>query len=88
MPVNGTIIQKIIKRVPLNRILILCFIIIEESGFVLDKEGYRLSYGPSLENIVYIYLRSLVYQVSVGIVGALECDFVVRNPDGIIAISK
>ena len=39
----------------------------------------RLSYGPSLENIVYIYLLSNNYQVSVGKIGELECDFIVRN---------
>lgn len=39
----------------------------------------RLSYGPSLENIVYIYLLSSNYHVSVGKIGELECDFIVRN---------
>ena len=39
----------------------------------------RLSYGPSLENIVYIYLLSNNYQVSIGKIGELECDFIVRN---------
>lgn len=39
----------------------------------------RLSYGPSLENLIYIYLRSNNYQVYVGKIGALECDFIVRN---------
>ena len=39
----------------------------------------RLSYGPSLENIVYIYLLSNNYQVSVGKIGDLECDFIIRN---------
>ena len=39
----------------------------------------RLSYGPSLENIVYLYLVSNNYQVSVGRIGILECDFIVRD---------
>lgn len=39
----------------------------------------RLSYGPSLENIVYLYLTSNDYQVSVGKIGKLECDFIVRD---------
>lgn len=39
----------------------------------------RLSYGPSLENIVYLYLVSNDYQVSVGKIGNLECDFIVRD---------
>jgi hypothetical protein len=39
----------------------------------------RLSYGPSLENIVYLYLASRNYQISVGKIGNLECDFIVRD---------
>lgn len=39
----------------------------------------RLSYGPSLENIVYLYLASNDYQVSVGKIGNFECDFIVRD---------
>lgn len=41
----------------------------------------RINYGPVLENIVYIYSRSLDYSVSVGRIGALECDFILRNND-------
>ncbi len=39
----------------------------------------RLSYGPSLENIVYLYLASHDYQISIGKIGKLECDFIVRD---------
>ena len=39
----------------------------------------RLSFGPSLENLVYIYLVSHDYQVSIGKIGNLECDFIVRD---------
>lgn len=39
----------------------------------------RLSYGPSLENIVYLYLVSNDYQVSIGKIGKFECDFIVRD---------
>ena len=42
----------------------------------------RLNYGPSLENIVYLYLASSGYQVSIGLIGKLECDFVIRKPSG------
>jgi predicted AAA+ superfamily ATPase len=42
----------------------------------------RLSYGPSLENIVYLYLISNGYSVSVGKIGKLECDFISRDPEG------
>lgn len=39
----------------------------------------RINYGPVLENIVYFYARSLDYSVSVGRIGRLECDFILRN---------
>lgn len=38
----------------------------------------RINYGPVLENIVYTYLSAKGYKVSVGRVGALECDFITR----------
>ncbi|MBR6880831.1 MAG: ATP-binding protein [Clostridiales bacterium] len=40
-----------------------------------------LSFGPSLENLVYLYLVSNGYQVSIGRIGNLECDFIVRDKD-------
>lgn len=39
----------------------------------------RFSYGPSLENIIYLYLVSNDYQVSIGKIGKFECDFIVRD---------
>ncbi|NMM99124.1 ATP-binding protein [Bifidobacterium olomucense] len=39
----------------------------------------RLSYGPALENVLYLHLRAKGYQVSVGRIGKLECDFIVRK---------
>ena len=39
----------------------------------------RLNYGPSLENIIYLYLISNDYQVSIGKIGNLECDFITRD---------
>lgn len=39
----------------------------------------RINFGPVLENIVYIYSRSLDYSVSVGRIGKLECDFILRD---------
>ena len=39
----------------------------------------RINYGPVLENIVYIYARANGYSVSVGRIGKLECDFILRN---------
>ena len=40
------------------------------------------NYGPSLENIIYLYLVSNGYQVSIGKIGKLECDFIVRKSNG------
>ena len=39
----------------------------------------RISYGPSLENALYTHLRSKGYDVSVGTIGKLECDFIIRK---------
>lgn len=39
----------------------------------------RVNYGPVLENIVYVYCRAKGYSVSVGRIGKLECDFIVRK---------
>ena len=47
--------------------------------FALNTDN-RINYGPVLENIVYSYARSLGYEVSVGRIGKLECDFVMRSP--------
>lgn len=38
-----------------------------------------MNYGPSLENVVYIYARSHDYAVSIGRIGKLECDFILRD---------
>ena len=39
----------------------------------------RINYGPALENIVYTYAASLDYSISVGRIGKLECDFILRD---------
>lgn len=41
----------------------------------------QLNYGPTLENLVYLYLVSNEYQVSFGRIGKLECDFICRDKD-------
>ena len=48
--------------------------------FALNTDN-RINYGPVLENIVYSYARSLGYEVGVGRIGKLECDFVMRSPE-------
>lgn len=39
----------------------------------------RINYGPALENIVYHYARSKGYEISIGRIGKLECDFIMRG---------
>ena len=58
----------------------------EERYYLADPGIYfarnvdvRLNYGPSLENALYIYLRSRGYKLSVGRIGKLECDFIARR---------
>ena len=48
--------------------------------FSLNTDN-RINYGPALENIIYVYARSLDYSVSVGRIGNLECDFILRDND-------
>lgn len=58
----------------------------EEKYYLADPGIYfarnvdvRLNYGPSLENALYIYLRSRGYRLSVGRIGKLACDFIARR---------
>ena len=39
----------------------------------------RINYGPVLENLVYTYAASNDYMISVGRIGKLECDFILRD---------
>ncbi|MFQ9296998.1 MAG: ATP-binding protein [Clostridia bacterium] len=39
----------------------------------------RINYGPMLGNIIYIYLKSKNYKLSVGRIGKLECNFIARK---------
>lgn len=39
----------------------------------------RINYGPVLENILFCYLKTKGYKLSVGKIGNLECDFIVRQ---------
>ncbi|MCD7746577.1 MAG: ATP-binding protein [Lachnospiraceae bacterium] len=58
----------------------------EKKYYLADTSFYfavntdnRINYGPTLENMVYIYARSRDYSVSVGKIGKLECDFIMRD---------
>lgn len=47
--------------------------------FALNTDN-RINYGPVLENIVYSYARAQGCKISVGRIGKLECDFILRGP--------
>lgn len=42
----------------------------------------RINYGPTLENVTYLYAQSKGYKASVGKIGKLECDFILRDWQG------
>ena len=58
----------------------------EEKYYLTDLSFYycnntdnRIEYGPVLENIVYNYARALGYEISIGKIGKLEVDFILRD---------
>lgn len=58
----------------------------EKKYYLADSSFYyslntdnRINYGPALENVIYTYARSKKYSVSVGRIGLLECDFILRD---------
>ena len=51
------------------------------SFYFAQNTDNRINFEPVLENIVYIYSRSLDYSVSVGRIGKLECDFILRSAE-------
>lgn len=58
----------------------------EEKYYLADPGFYfamntdaRINYGPALENVLYLYLASRGYELSVGRIGKLECDFIARR---------
>lgn len=60
----------------------------EEKYYLADLAFYfsnnvdnRINYGPVLENIVFQYMESRDYKVSIGRIGRRECDFIVRDAD-------
>ena len=52
------------------------------SFYFSQNTDNRINYGPVLENIVFLYARSMNYKISVGRIGKLECDFIFRNIKG------
>ncbi|SFQ45478.1 protein of unknown function [Lachnospiraceae bacterium XBB1006] len=46
--------------------------------FAMNTDN-RINYGSVLENIVYKYAISKGYSISIGRIGKLECDFILRD---------
>ena len=73
-----------IKRETLERyidILKDAKILCECKFYFATNTDNRVNYGPVLENAVYVYARSRGYAASIGRIGALECDFILRRGD-------
>lgn len=51
----------------------------DQSFYYSNNTDNRINYGPSLENIVFLYAKSKGYSISVGRIGKLECDFILRD---------
>ena len=51
----------------------------DTSFYYAQNTDNRINFGPVLENIMYVYARSHDYSVSVGRIGKLECDFILRD---------
>lgn len=51
----------------------------DTSLYFATNTDQRINYGPVLENILFLHLRSRGYEVSVGKIGNLECDFIARK---------
>lgn len=49
------------------------------SFFFSTHTDNKINYGPVLENIIYVYARCRGYSVSIGRIGKLECDFILRK---------
>ncbi len=49
--------------------------------YYAENTDNRVNYGPTLENMLYIYACSQDCTVSVGRIGKLECDFIIRNSE-------
>ena len=51
----------------------------DTSLYFATNTDQRINYGPVLENVLFLHLRSRGYEVSVGKIGNLECDFIARK---------
>jgi Predicted ATPase (AAA+ superfamily) len=53
---------------------------LSDLGFYFaNNTDNRINYGPALENIVYNYAKTKGYDISIGRIGKLECDFIMKK---------
>lgn len=94
-PINISTVSKYVKALIDAKILYECprfdmkskrslsgekkYYLADLSFYYAENTDNKINYGPLLENIVYIYAKSLDYSVSVGRFGKFECDFIVRG---------
>ena len=95
LPIGKTTVSRYIKALTDAKILYECprfdmkskrslsgekkYYLADLSFFFLLNTDNRINYGPTLENMVFIYARSKDYSISVGRIGKLECDFILRD---------
>ena len=95
IPVDRRTIKSYIEVLENAKIIYSCDLFDMKSKKVLDREkkyyladlsiyfalntDNRINYGPVLENILFSYLKSKNYSLSVGKIGNLECDFIARR---------
>ena len=51
----------------------------EQKYYLSTNTDNRINYGPALENVVFNYAKSKGYDISIGRIGKLECDFIMRD---------
>jgi len=49
------------------------------SFYFASSTSSNIPYGPALENVIHNFYKGLNKPISIGIVGNLECDFIVRK---------
>ena len=85
MNIDERTIQRYINILENAKIIYRCdcferkYYLADTSIFFAMNTDNRINYGPVLENILHNYLVSKDYQLSVGKIGKLECDFIARK---------
>ena len=95
--VDDRTIERYIEILEKAKILYRCDIFYIKSKEILNRErkyyladtsiyfsqntDNRINYGPILEIILHNYLISKDYNLSVGRIGKLECDFIINNEE-------